>query len=147
VAEGSAGAVYVYTRDGATWSFETYIKPSNIRPNDTFGGRLAINANGSVLVAGSQQQPGGGSGVNPPTAQASAPESGAVYVFVRDGASWRQEAYVKAPDAAEYDLFGSAVALSGDGRLLAAAAMGADGPADVTRDAGAVYLFIRSEER
>jgi hypothetical protein len=147
VAEGSAGAVYVYTRDGATWSFETHIKPSNIRPNDTFGGRLAMNVNGSVLVAGSQQQPGGGSGVNPSTAEASAPESGAVYVFVRDGGSWRQDAYVKAPDAAEYDLFGSAVALSGDGRLLAAAAMGADGPADVTRDAGAVYLFTRSEER
>ena len=147
IAEDSAGAVYVYTRSGATWTFQAYIKSSNIRANDTFGTRLALSANGSVLAAGAPQQPGGGTGVNTAVADASAPESGAVYVFLRAGGRWRQDAYIKAPDAAEYDLFGSAVALSANGRLLAAAAMGADGRdgarPDATRDAGAVYLFSR----
>jgi hypothetical protein len=143
VAEDSAGAVYIYARTSGKWGFDTYIKSSNIRANDTFGTRLALSADGSVLAAGAPQQPGGGTGVNPPATDASAPESGAVYVFLRDGGRWRQDAYVKAPDAAEYDLFGSAVALSGNGRLLAAAAMGADGPDNATRDAGAVYLFSR----
>jgi hypothetical protein len=143
VAEDSAGAVYLYARTGGRWTFDTYIKSSNIRANDTFGARLALSADGSVLAAGAPQQPGGGTGVNPAAADASAPESGAVYVFVRDGGRWRQDAYIKAPDAAEYDLFGSAVALSGNGRLLAAAAMGADGHDNATRDAGAMYLFSR----
>ena len=143
VAEDSAGAVYVYTRGSGTWSFDTYIKSSNIRANDTFGTRLALSADGSVLAAGAPQQPGGGIGVNPAVTDDSAPESGAVYVFVRDAGRWRQDAYVKAPDAAEYDLFGSAVALSGNGRLLAVAAMGADGRDNATRDAGAVYVFTR----
>ena len=145
VPEDSAGAVYVYERRGATWSFQTYIKSSNIRANDTFGTRLALSADGSILAAGAPQQPGGGNGVNPPIADASAPESGALYVFARDAGGWRQEAYVKAPDAAEYDQFGSAVAVSGDGRVLAAAAMGADGRDNATRDAGAVYVFTRSD--
>ena len=143
VAEDSAGAVYVYGRSGTTWSFQTYIKSSNIRANDTFGTRLSLSADGMRLAAGAPQQPGSGTGINPTVTGASVPESGAVYVFVRDAGRWRQEAYLKAADAAEYDLFGSAVALSGDGRLLAVSAMGADGPADAVRDAGAVYLFTR----
>jgi hypothetical protein len=145
VAEDSAGAVYVYERMGTAWSFQTYIKPSNIRANDTFGARLALSADGSILAAGAPQQPGGGTGVNPTTSDASAPESGAVYVFARSGGRWRQEAYVKASDAAEYDQFGSAVALSGNGRVLVAAAMGSDGRDNSVRDAGGVYVFNRSE--
>lgn len=145
--DGSAGAVYVYMRDGPTWVFDTYIKSSNIGANDTFGSRLALSADGSVLAAGAPQEPGGGSGVNPSAVEASAPESGAVYVFARTANGWLQEAYVKIIDAAEYDSFGSAVALSGDGGLLTVAAAGADGPADDLRDAGAVYLFTRSQTR
>ena len=64
-------------------------------------------------------------------------------MFARDAGRWSQEAYLKAGDAAEYDQFGSAVALSGDGRLLAVTAMGADGPGDAVRDGGAVYVFRR----
>jgi hypothetical protein len=147
VAEDSAGAVYIYGRSGTTWSFQTYVKSSNIRANDYFGNRLALNRDGTILAAGAPQQPGGGSGVNPVSKDASAPESGAVYVFARGAGGWRQEAYVKAPDAAEYDQFGSAVAVSGDSRVLAAAAMAADGRDNAVRDAGAVYVFTRSEGR
>ena len=143
IAEDSAGAVYVYGRRGEEWTFQAYIKSSNIRANDTFGTRLALSADGSVLAAGAPQQPGGGTGVTPSATASSAPESGAVYVFVRETGKWRQDAYIKAPDAAEYDLFGSAVSLSGNGRLLAAAAMGSDGNDNAVRDAGAVYLFTR----
>ena len=144
VTEGAAGALYVYSRAGSAWSFDTYIKSSNIRIFDTFGGRLALSASGELLVAGAQQQPGGGAGLDPSSTDASAPESGAAYVFVRDQDRWREEAYIKAPDATEYDLFGSGVAVSGDGRLLAVAASGADGPEDDRRDAGALYMYTRS---
>ena len=152
VAEASAGAVYLYGRTGNRWSFQTYIKPSNIRANDYFGMRLALSRDGSVLVAGAPQQPGGGAGVNPGATDASAPESGAVYTFTRTGTRWTQDAYVKASNAEAYDQFGSALALSGDGSTLAIAAMGEDGGAaavngnerdNSVRDAGAVYLYRR----
>jgi hypothetical protein len=151
VAEDSAGAVYVYGRSGTTWSFQTYIKSSNIRANDYFGARLALNRDGTVLAAGAPQQSGGGSGVNPTSKDSSAPESGAVYVFARNAGTWIEQAYVKAPNAKEYDQFGSGVALSGDGSTLAISAMGedsavADGNArDSVRDSGAVYLYARSK--
>ena len=145
--EGSAGAVYVYRRDGSAWAFDTYIKSSNIGPNDIFGSRLALSADGSVLAAGAPQERGGGSGVDPAVVDASAPESGAIYLFERTAQGWREAAYIKAADAAEYDAFGSALALTADGDLLVAAAAGADGPSEAQRDTGAVYLFTRSRAR
>jgi hypothetical protein len=150
IAEDSAGAVYVYGRSGTTWSFQTYIKSSNIRSNDYFGARLALNRDGTILAAGAPQQPGGGSGVNPASKDSSAPESGAVYVFARNAGTWIEEAYVKAPNAEEYDQFGSGVALSGDGSTLAVSAMGEDSAVGEgsgrrpVRDSGAVYLYRRS---
>jgi hypothetical protein len=152
IAEASAGAVYVYTRGGEEWSFQSYVKSSNIRANDYFGLRLALDTEGTTLAAGAPQQPGGGRGVEPPVTDPSAPESGAVYVFTRRGGRWAQEAYVKAPNADPYDLFGSSVALSGDGRFMAVGAMGEDGGAEgmdgnqadnSVRDAGAAYVYIR----
>lgn len=144
--EGSAGAVYVYRRQGRAWDFDAYIKSSNIGPNDIFGSRLSLSADGTVLAAGAPQERGGGSGIDPSVVDASAPESGAVYLFVRAPQGWRQGSYVKADDAAEYDSFGAGVALSGDGDLLAVSAPGADGPTSERTDAGAVYLFTRSTQ-
>ena len=100
-----------------------------------------------MLAAGAPQERGGGSGINPAVVDASAPESGAVYVFERTGQGWRQSAYIKSADAAEYDSFGSAVALTADGTQLVVAAAGADGPSDTQRDAGAAYLFARAQPR
>jgi hypothetical protein len=152
VAEDSAGAVYLYTRSGNRWSFQSYIKSSNIRANDYFGLRMALNGDGSVLAAGAPQQPGGGRGIDPGQADFSAPESGAAYVFTRSAGRWAQSAYVKAPNAQEYDLFGSGVALSGDGRTLAVGAVGEDSAAtgmggnqadNSLRDSGALYVYTR----
>jgi hypothetical protein len=152
IAEDSAGAVYVYGREQGRWRFQTYLKSSNIRSNDYFGLRLALNRDGTVLAAGAPQQPGAGSGVNPSETEDSAPESGAVYVYARNGGRWTQDAYVKAPNAKEYDQFGSAVALNADGRILAVGAMMEDGGSagvngnqadESARDSGAVYVFTR----
>jgi hypothetical protein len=152
IAEASAGAVYIYARTGNTWTFQSYIKPTGIRANDVFGARLALSADGNVLAAGAPQQTGGGRGVNPSETDFSAPESGAVYVFVRAGGQWSQSAYVKAPNADDYDLFGTGVAVSGDGRTVAVGAMGEDSAAtgvggnqadNSLRDSGAVYVYER----
>jgi hypothetical protein len=77
-------------------------------------------------------------GIDGNQADDSAWEAGAVYVFVRDGQTWKQEAYVKASNADELDYFGQQVALSGGGTTLAVGAREEDSSAT---DVGAVYLY------
>jgi hypothetical protein len=44
----SAGAVYVFTRSGMSWSQQAYIKASNTNEMDAFGGSVALSADGST---------------------------------------------------------------------------------------------------
>jgi hypothetical protein len=151
VNEGSAGAVYVYGRTNGVWVQQAYVKSFNIGPVDLFGFRLAFSRDGNVLAAGAPGESGVGQGINPYPHNLTAHESGAVYVFVRNGGKWSQHAYLKAPNSEEYDQFGSALAISGDGATLAAASNGEDGGAkgvgggdqhdNSVRDSGAVFVF------
>ena len=79
-------------------------------------------------------------------------DTGAVYVFERDGLTdaWSQRAFVKASNRAPDDHFGSYLALSGDGNVLAigarsedsnATGVGGDQSNNSAEDAGAVYLY------
>jgi hypothetical protein len=115
-----------------------------------FGIRLAISANGNVLVASSMLQAGGGRGLNANQQDFSAEESGSAYVYTRTGTTWTQRAYLKAPNSDAYDEFGSGIALSGDGNTLAIAAWGEDGGSagiggnmndNSVRASGAVYIY------
>jgi hypothetical protein len=147
--EGSAGAVYVYARSDGAWRQQAYVKSFNIGPTDLFGIRMALSRDGSVLAAGAPGQAGGGRGLNANPEDFSAPESGAVYVFLRSAGRWTQHAYIKAPNAEAFDQFGSGVALSADGAALAVAANGDDSGSGIDgnqgdnslRDSGAVYVY------
>ena len=149
-----AGAVYVFVRTNATWSQQAYIKASNTDADDRFGGRLALSPDGSTLAVSAGNESSVATGVDGDQLDNSATFSGAVYVFVRDGAVWSQQAYLKAANTDPGDNFGSNVALSGDGDTLAVGAVGEDSAAtDVGGDqtnndaegAGAVYVFERIE--
>ncbi len=149
----AAGAVYVYTRSGTTWSPQAYVKPSNTGPEDLFGSSLALSADGSTLAVGAHQEDSAATGIGGDQADDSAADAGAVYVFTRAGTTWSQQAYVKASNTGSKDLFGQSVALSADGSTLAVGAYqedsGARGiggdQADHTAafDAGAVYVYTR----
>jgi hypothetical protein len=74
-----------------------------------------------------------------------------VYVFIRDGAAWSQQAYLKASNTGSNDVFGWSLALSGDTLAVGAAgeasnASGIDGNQnnDSAPFTGAVYVFTRS---
>lgn len=146
----SAGAVFVFGKTGGTWRQQAYVKSSNIRADDVFGLRLALSDDGNVLAAGAPLQGGGGRGFNATQDDFSSPESGAVYLLRREAGRWLQSAYLKAPNADAYDQFGSALALSGDGRTLAVGAMGESSAAkgvngnqadNSLRASGAVYVY------
>jgi len=148
--DASSGAAYVFVRNGTTWSQQAFIKASNPGTNDWFGSRMALSGDGSTLAVGSQLENGGSKGINGDQKNQSAEDSGTIYFFTRNGTTWTQTAYVKASNADAYDEFGSAMALSKDGKLMA---VGARGEASAAKGingnqndnsapgAGAVYIF------
>lgn len=152
-----SGAVYVYERDEAgRWSDAFYIKastnPDAIRTRDRFGTSLALSDDGAILAVGAPGDSGSGSNLAGDPAVSGPNLAGAVYIFTRDAAGgWRGDpTYVKASNPDEDDLFGTAVALSSDGRVLAVGAPGEDsegltGANNDVQSAGAAYIYTLGE--
>jgi len=156
-----AGAVYVFTRSGNTWTQQAYVKASNtgeagtadsFGDGDQFGVSLALSDDGNTLAAGAIAEDSASPGINSNQADNSAMSAGAVYVFARTGSTWAQQAYVKPTNPDPGDLFGYSVSLSADGNTLAAGSYDEGGssrgingtPDNMRRGAGAVYVFSRT---
>ncbi len=159
------GAAYVFVRNGTTWNEQTFIKAPNARPYNSFGVRLALSRDGNALAVTSYLEDNAGRGVRPPMVQQfliqaifnawrehrnEAEESGAAYLFTRSGVTWTAGAYIKGANTDAGDEFGSAIALSGDGRMMVVGAHQEDGAArgvngnqadNSASDSGAAYVF------
>ncbi len=114
-----AGAAYIFTRTGTSWSAGTKLTAAS---SGQYG--WAVAASGTTVAIGSYSEAG---------------SQGAVYVYTRSGTSWPLQQKVTIA-ASTTPNFGFAVALDGD--TLAASAfketVGSVG------EAGAVYLFTRT---
>ncbi len=137
----ASGAVYVFVRVGGNWSFQAYLKASNPDLMDFFGGSVAID--GDLLVVGAGDpivsHVGEGSkatGINGDQGDNSAPYAGAAYVFVRNGTTWSQQAYLKADNTAKDQEFGAAVAVSGETVVV--------GQPHSDKGKGRAYVFARA---
>lgn len=148
-----AGAVYVFSRSGTTWSQEAYIKASNTDNNDYFGVSIDMDADGNTLAVGANQEDSNAAGIGGDQTDNSAFSSGAVYVFTRTGTTWSQQEYIKAGVLDNNDAFGESVALSSDGDSLMVGApledgydsgIGGDPTNNEISSSGAAYLFSRS---
>lgn len=150
-AAGDAGAAYVFTRSGSTWTQQSYIKAGNAGGSDWFGSALALSTDGNTLAVGAYREDSNSVGVNSSYNDA-AGDSGAVYIYSRSGSTWTQQAYIKAGNTGGSDVFGFSIDLSGDGNKLIVGAPLEDGdgtgvnPAENNAwgDAGAAYIFSRS---
>ena len=149
-ADVSTGAAYVFVRSGSTWTQQAFIKSSNTGANDWFGTRLTLSGDGNTAAIGASLEDSKSQGINGNQQGNDAIESGAVYLFHRVGTTWTQQAFIKGSNADAYDQIGGAVALTRDGRLMAAAALGEDSAAtgvngnqndNSADEAGAVYVF------
>jgi hypothetical protein len=151
----NSGAVYIFARSGSAWTQEAYVKPATVGSSDQFGGAVALSANGNTLAVGATNEDSDSRGiVGADPSNGSAENSGSAYVFTRSGKTWSQQAYIKASNTASADQFGQYLALSADGALLAvgaraesgrAAGVGGDqtnpDPDATTNGSGAVYMF------
>jgi FG-GAP repeat len=145
----NSGAAYVFTRSDTTWSQQAYLKASNTEPNDNFGSTVAIS--GDTIVVGAWLEDSNATGVDGNQVDNSAADSGAAYVFIRNGTTWSQQAYLKASNAEGGDHFGNSVAISGDTVVVGALdedsiATGVDGNQgdNSATNSGAAYVFTRS---
>ncbi len=66
--------------------------------------------------------------------------TGAAYVFVRNGTTWSQQTKLVASDAAQNEVFGSSVAIAGDTAVVGSSYDSHAGGSD----AGSAYVFVRS---
>ena len=145
----SSGAVYVFVRNGTNWSQQAYLKASNTDADDLFG--WSISLNGDTLAVGAVEEDSASPAAGGSQGDNSVANSGAVYVFVRNGTSWSQQAFLKASNAAAEAWFGSAVSLSGntlavgaDAEDSAATGVNGDQHNSAAVSSGAVYVFTRT---
>ena len=124
-----AGAAYIFTRSGTSWSQQAKIQASDKDQYDNFGYSVSISGDGTTALVGAYAEDTGGSG------------AGAAYTFTRSGTTWTQQAKIQASDKQQGSLFAYSVSISGDGNTALFGAFG-DG-ADVS-GAGAAYIFTRS---
>jgi hypothetical protein len=157
-----SGAVFLYRRTSAVapyWMAEAYVKAFNTSQStetvgDSFGSSLAVH--GNTLAVGAAQEDNSQSTITngtPTTSDNTLADSGAVYVYRRNGTAWSQEAYIKAANANAGDAFGSSVALSGNTLAVGAPAEdasqntvtlgGTAGENNSSSNSGAVYIFKR----
>jgi FG-GAP repeat len=126
----NAGAVYVFTGSGSTWTQAAELAASGGAANDFFG--LTLSMQRSKLLVGA---PGTES------------YAGAAYVFVGSGSTWTQQAKLVAPPAVFSNEslgtpeFGAAVAISGSTALVGAQQKSIGEKFSPT---GAAYVFVHS---
>lgn len=120
------GSVYVFVRNGTTWSQQTKLTAIDGAAGDKFGFSVALSGDTALVGA-------------PYGDVSSNSDQGAAYVFVRSGTTWSQQAKLTATDGAAIDQFGFSVALSGDTALIGANL--ADG---ANQNQGAAYVIVRS---
>ncbi|HKQ48401.1 MAG TPA: thrombospondin type 3 repeat-containing protein [Phycisphaerae bacterium] len=142
-----ADATYPLTIDPVAQ--QAYLKASNTGADDEFGYSVAVS--GDTMVVGAPQEASNATGVNGNQGDNSAPDAGAAYIFVRNGGIWSQQAYLKASNTQEGDVFGFSVAASGDTVVVGAdnedsSATGVNGnQADNSAlNSGAAYVFVRN---
>ena len=119
-APSGAGAAYLFTLSGGTWTQAAQWTIADADADGHFGRTVAID--GDLVVIGATN---------------TLTQAGSAYVFKRQGAAWPGVARLVAPGAADDGQFGWAVAVDGSYIVV-----GADTDDTATADnAGAAYVF------
>lgn len=124
------GAVYAYTRAGATWTLEQKFVPLDAANSDYFGGSVSLEGD-TVLVGAANVNDAGD-------------DAGAAYLWSRSGGVWSQDQKLIDTEGLTGEPVdgmraGESVSLWGD-RAAVGAIFGDSGPPD---NQGAVYLYER----
>jgi hypothetical protein len=111
----NAGAIYIFTRSGTSWSQEDRLQVSS--RNDRFGASVSISGDGNTAVVGA---PG-------------LYQTGMAYIFARSGTSWSEQGRTSSLSVFGQTV-GSGVSISGDGNTTIVGA----------GKSNRVYILVRS---
>ncbi len=127
------------------------LQASNPGALDEFGWDVSLSGDGNTLAVAAHNEGSSSTGVNGAQDDSTATDgSGAVYIFIRIGGVWSQQAYIKASNPGQGDQFGQSISLSADGNTLAVGAWNEDGSStgvngaqddNTAPNSGAVYVF------
>jgi len=126
-APGGTGKAYVYFRNAGMWTQQAVLTASDGASGDEFGTAVAINGNYAIVGAPKDDVITG----TPPFIF-NYENKGSVYIFVRSGSTWTQQAKLVSAVTASFQYYGISVSL--EGNHLAVGAI-------FDTDAGAVYIY------
>ncbi|OYZ17508.1 MAG: hypothetical protein B7Y39_15125 [Bdellovibrio sp. 28-41-41] len=140
---GNAGAVYVFTRTGTTWTQQQKLVATGTNArlaNDHFGSSLSLSED-TLAVGASEQDYDENGGVL-------VTDAGAVFIFTRTGTTWTQQQKIVASGLnarVASDGFGYKLSLSGETLAVGAGYQDYDeNGANMLMSSGAAYVFTRS---
>jgi hypothetical protein len=123
---GGIGSAYVFKWVDSTWTEQAKFSASNGVGGALFGNSVCLS--GDYAIIGAPLDDGIGH------------ESGAAYIFYKDGQTWTQQQRLLSSDMLADDRFGYSVSISGDYAIISAIS-GWTGPVTST---GAAYIFKRN---
>ncbi|MGB1217471.1 MAG: hypothetical protein ACPG5P_06320, partial [Saprospiraceae bacterium] len=101
-----SGSVYIFVKDGGTWTFQAKITPTDGSTMDWFGQSLSLNQQGDVLAVSSHLDDDNGN------------DSGSAYIFERIGDTWSERDKITPTDGDAEDYFAYALSLDASGNRL-----------------------------
>lgn len=125
---GQRGAAYAYEDVAGVWTERQRLVAPDGVAGDSFGYSVAISGDTIAIGAYQLDLPG-------------LANVGAIYIFVRSGATWSPQAKLMAANPSVAHLLGTVVRI--DGNLVVSGGTGADRSASLT-NTGAVHVFERS---
>lgn len=129
-ASTSTGLVFIYDKQGSSWTLTATISGSNATDtNDNFGHKLDFNTQGDMLV------------VSALVDEISTSNYGLVYVFKSGSSGWvEQQILTGSQTQSSGDAFGSAVAINSDGTVIAVGAQSDEIDGQFS-NSGVLYIF------
>jgi hypothetical protein len=119
-----AGALYVFTRTGTTWTQQAKLFAAEAMAGEMFGWEVSLDGDTALT---STYDPWNDT-VTP----------GAAYVFTRTGTTWTQQAKLVGSDTVPGDTFGSDVSLDSDTAIV-----GAPNDDEIGLYSGSAFVFTR----
>jgi hypothetical protein len=118
-----SGSAYIFVRAAGVWTQQARIAASDGAQNDNFGWSVSISGDKVAATAFGDTVKG--------------TDSGSVYVYVRDGETWSQQANLTASDGKGGDRLGRSVVINGN-NLVA----GAPNDTEKGTDSGSANVFV-----
>lgn len=127
----NSGQAYIYFKSGTTWAQQAILTASDRAVGDNYGWCVEMSPDGTRCAVTAIQKIKG-----------TATSVGQVYVYLRTGTTWAQEAIIVYPGSGSGVSFGQSMCFDNTGTKLVISAPNED--IGINTNAGAVYTFTRS---